>query len=327
MTPSKSAEAATLMRILLTMFLGLWMAVGPGVRVAAAADAPLKHPATAGPIIADSAVPAAPGRLSLQPYLSLSLVAGILTPSWRRVSAGGNFRSLQIPVKVTYGLMRNTEIYAQMAFIHNWANQIQGSGAPGNRAADFSGVGDLVVTLKYQLLEETAACPTVSAILTTGFPTGHHFHTNPARLGTDLLGAGAYVGTFGANLSKWLGPVYLYSNLWYSISSRETGALPHLAANPLMAPVLARDLITWNMAAEWPLTGGWIALLEFYSSWEVGPLFRRPQQPPGILMGLLPGIEYVFNPRWSCELGVAIDLAGKNSLYGYTPIFTVIMTY
>jgi hypothetical protein len=44
-------------------------------------------------------------------------------------------------------------------------------------------------------------------------------------------------------------------------------------------------------------------------------------------MGLLPGIEYVFDSRWSCELGVALDLAGKNSLYGYTPIFTVIMTY
>jgi hypothetical protein len=44
-------------------------------------------------------------------------------------------------------------------------------------------------------------------------------------------------------------------------------------------------------------------------------------------MGLLPGIEYIFNSRWACELGVALDLAGRNSSYGYTPIFTVIMTY
>jgi hypothetical protein len=182
-------------------------------------------------------------------------------------------------VKVTYGLVRNMEIYAQMAFIHNWANQVQESGAPGTRGASFSGVGDLVVTLKYQLLEETARCPTVSAILTMGFPTGHHFRTNPARLGTDILGAGAYAWTLGANLSKWLGPVYLYSNLWYSISSRDPGASRHLIAGPLITPVLARDLITWNMAAEWPLTGGWVALLEFYSSWEVGPLFRRPRPP------------------------------------------------
>jgi hypothetical protein len=325
--PSKSAEAATLMRILLTMFLGLWVTVGPWFRVATAADAPPEHPATATPIITDSAVPAAPGQLSLQPYWSLAWVAGNLTAGWRRVGARGNFRSLQIPVKVTYGLMRNLEIYAQMAFIHNWAGHVQDAAAPGNRDAGFSGVGDLAVTLKYQLLEETAWRPAVSAILTTDFPTGHHFRTNPARLGTDVLGAGAYAWTCGANLSKWLGPVYLYSNLWYSISSRDPGASPHLAANPLMVPVHGRDLIIGNMAAEWPLTGPWVALLEFYSSWEVGPLCRRPQGPPSILMGLLPGIEYVFNSRWSCELGVALDLAGKNSLYGYTPIFTVIMTY
>jgi hypothetical protein len=315
------------MRILLTMFLGLWMAAGPGFRVAAAADAPLEHPATAGPILVDSAIPVAPGQLSLQPFWSLTFVAGNLTAGGRRVAVGGNYRSLQIPVKVTYGLMRNMEIYAQMPFIHNWAGGVHDSEAPGNRAAGFSGVGDLAVTLKYQVLEETVRCPTVAAILTTDFPTGHHFRTNPARLGTDFMGAGAFSWTAGANLSKWLGPVYLSSNLWYSLSTREIKAPTNLGANPLMAPVLGQDLVTWNLAAEWPLTGGWVALLEFYSSWGVSPLFRRPQGLPSILTGLLPGIEYVFNARWSCELGVAIDLAGKNSLYGYTPIFTVIMTY
>lgn len=327
MAALKSAEAATVMRILLTMFLGLWMAVGPGFRVAAVADAPLEHPATAGPIIADSAVPAAPGQLIIQPFWSLGFVAGDFSPSWRRVSAGGNFRSFQMPIKITYGLLQNLEIYGQMAFIHNWANQVQDSGAPGRHSASFSGISDLVLVLKYQLIEETTWRPTVSTFLNVGFPTGHHFHTNPARLGLDVLGGGSYPFTAGFNLSKWLGPVYLYSNLWYSISSREIGASPHLIANPLMAPVLDRDLITWNMAAELPLSGSWVALLEFYSSWEVGSLFHQSHQPPSILMGVLPGIEYVFSPRWSCELGVAIDLAGKNSLYGYTPIFTVIMTY
>jgi hypothetical protein len=327
MAASKSGEAATLIRILLTMLLGLWTAVGPGFRVAAAAGAPPEHPTTANPIITDSAVPAAPGQLSLQPYWSLTFVAGHLTSGWRRGRAGGNFRSFQMPVKITCGLFRNMEIYAQIPFIHNWADHVQDAGAPENRAAGFSGVGDLAVTLKYQLLEETARRPTVSAIFTTDFPTGHHFRTNPARLGMDVLGAGAYAWTFGANLSKWLGPVYLYSNLWYSISSREPGVSPHLVANPLMVPVLGRDLVTWNLAAELPLTAPWVALLEFYSAWEVGPLCRRPHEPPSVLMGLLPGIEYVFNSRWSCELGVAVDLAGKNSLFGYTPIFTVIMTY
>lgn len=315
------------MRILLTMLLGLWMAAGPGFRVAAAADAPLEHPITAGPIIADTAVPTPPGQLIIQPFWSLGFMAGNFSPSWRRVSAGGNFRSFQMPVKITYGLFQDVEIYAQMGFIHNWANQVQDPEAAGARSASFSGVSDLALVLKYQLIEETTWRPTVTTFLNLDIPTGHHARTNPARLGIDVLGGGTYAFTGGFNLSKWLGPVYLYSNLWYSISSRELGASPHLLASPLVGPVLSRDVITWNMAAEWPLSGNWVALLEFYSSWEVNPLFHRTQQLPSNLMGLLPGIEYIFNPRWSCELGVAIDLAGKNSLYGYTPIFTVIWSY
>ena len=223
--------------------------------------------------------------------------------------------------------MQNLEIYTQMPFIHNGADQVRQAGAPGDHAAEFSGVGDLGLTLKYQLLAETVWRPTVSAIFAVDFPTGHHVQINPARLGTDVQGAGVYAFTAGANLSKWLGPVYLYSNLWYSIANREPGPSTNLIANPLMVPVHGRDLITWNLAAEYPLTGPWVVLLEGYSSWEVGPLLRQSHEPPSILMGLLPGIEYIFNSRWSCELGVALDLAGRNSLFGYTPIFTVIMTY
>jgi hypothetical protein len=327
MRASKSTKAAPLIRILLAVFLGLCTGDVPGFRVAAAAGAPPEHPATAGPIIVDTAVPTPPGQLIIQPYWSLGFVAGNFSPSWRRVSAGGNFRSFQMPLKITYGLFQNLEIYGQMAFIHNWANQVQDSNAPGRHSASFSGVSDLTLVLKYQLMEETTWRPTVTTFLNVDFPTGHHFRTNPARLGLDVQGGGAYAFTGGFNLSKWLGPVYLYSNLWYSISSRELGASPHLLASPLMGPVLSRDVITWNMAAEWPLSGKWVALLEFYSSWAMNPLFHRSQQSPSILMGVLPGIEYIFNPRWSCELGVALDLAGRNSLHGCTPIFSVIMTY
>lgn len=299
----------------------------PGLRIADAADTPPEHPATASPIVTDTAVPASPGQLSIQPYWSLDLVAGKFSPNWRRVSAGGNFRSMQIPVKITYGLVQNLEIYSQFSFIHNWANGVDGSGGSGRGAASFSGVGDLAVTLKYQLLEETERCPTVSAIFTTAFPTGHYFHTNQAKLGMDVLGSGAYTFTGGFNLSKWLGPVYLYTNLWYSIANWYPRSSPNMVPNPLMTSVLGQDQITWNLAGELPLTGPWVAFLEFYSSWGTGPLSGQSHQASSHLMGVLPGIEYIINSRWSCELGVAIDLAGKNSLYGYTPIFTVTMTF
>ena len=223
------------MRILLTMFLGLWMAVGPGFRVAAAADAPLERPATAGPIIVDSAIPAAPGQLSLQPFWSLTFVAGNLDGR-----AGGGwasaaiYRSLQIPIKVTYGLMQNMEIYAQMR-VHPQLGR-RGSWIRRRRetaSASFSGVRDLAVILKYQLARGDRLVPHgIPPFLNTDFPTGHHFRTNPARLGTDFLGAGAFSWTAGANLSKWLGPVYLSSNLWYSIATREIKAPTNLGGQP-----------------------------------------------------------------------------------------------
>lgn len=299
-----------------------------GLGMVNAAEPPPEHPATASPIITDTAVPAPPGQLSIQPYWSLDIVSGNFSPNWRRVSANGNFRSMQIPVKITYGLVQNLEIYSQFGFIHNWATDASRAGGLRSSSASFSGVSDLAVTLKYQLLEETAHCPTVSAIFTTQFPTGHHYHINPARQGMDVLGAGIYTFTGGFNLSKWVGPVYLYTNIWYIVGDHYPRTTPNQVPNPLMASILGQDQITWNMAAEVPLSGHWVGLLEFYSSWAVtGSIFGYPRQASSVLMGMLPGIEYIFNSRWSCIIGVAIDLAGKNSLYGYTPIFTAIMTF
>ena len=39
--------------------------------------------------------------------------------------------------------------------------------------------------------------------------------------------------------------------------------------------------------------------------------------------GLSPGLEYVVSPGWGCALGVAVDLAGRNSFYAITPLVTV----
>jgi hypothetical protein len=255
------------------------------------------------------------------------VVAGNFSTNWRRVSAGGNFCSLEMPVKFTYGLAPNIEIYLTSVMFQNWAGQVSAPGPGESRSASFAGFGDLYFTAKYQLWAETTWRPTVTPLLSVNFPTGHHYNLNPARLGTDALGDGMFVFTPGVNLAKWIGPVYLYVNLWYSFPTRESGASPNQQASPLLLAVYGRDLITANLAAEWPLTAHWVALLECYSSWNVGPLFRYSRGAITHDVGVLPGIEYLFNSRWSCELGVAIDLAGKNSFYSYTPIFTAIMAF
>lgn len=284
-------------------------------------------PDTTGPIVADTAVPIATGRFCLQPYFSLGLVAGQFSPNWRRVSAQGNFASLETLVKLTYGPAPNTEVYLEGVFFQNWAGQVNTPGPNGSRNASFTGLGDLYFTAKYQLLEETAWRPTVTALFSVNFPTGHHFRLNPDRFGADALGGGNWVFTPGVNLSKWLGPVCLYANLWCSFPSRDPGAVPNQQASPILLMVHGRDLITGNLAAEWVLTPRWVALLEVYTTWNVGPLFRTSRELITHGIGVLPGIEYIFSPRWSAALGVAIDLAGKNSFYSYTPILTVLLNF
>ena len=280
-------------------------------------------PATTSPIIADAAVPTPPGQFSVQPYLTLGVVRGRFTPSCGGRSAHGDFTSLESPLKIAYGLPRNSEVFVQATFIQNWAGGVTDPTLPGRRAASYCGAGDTLLVLKHQLLAETARVPTVTAFLGVNFPTGHHFHLNPARLGLDSLGTGTLAFTPGVNLSKWLGPVYLYANLWYSFSNRNPGVVSNQLAGPLLTSVHGRDQVTWNLAAEWPLAGGWVALLEFYSTWDVGPLFRSSPEPRSALLGLSPGLEYVFSPGWGGALGVAVDLAGRNSFYAITPIVTV----
>jgi hypothetical protein len=204
---------------------------------------------------------------------------------------------------------------------------VEASGPKGERAADFGGLGDISLSLKYRLLEETPWRPTVSALFQVDFPSGHRYGLNPGRLGTDALGADAFAFTLGGNLSKWLGPVCLYGNLWYSLAASHPAPLARRLSGPLLVPVHARDLITGNLAAELVLRPRWVALLEFYSTWEVGPVFGRSHEPLSAIMGVVPGLEFIFSPRWSCALGVALDLAGKNSPYAYTPIFSVICSF
>lgn len=288
---------------------------------------PPPPPDTTGPLITDTAVPTAKGKFSLQPFWSLSFKGGDFSSRWGRRSAGGDFVSFNLPVKFIYGLAPNLEVYAIVPYVHNWAGHVENPGPKGNRSADFGGLGDISLSLKYQLLKETQWRPTVSALVSVGFPSGHRYGLNPGRLGADALGAGAYAFTLGANLAKWLGPVYVNANLWYSLAASPPGVVAHRQSGPLLVPVHGRDLINGNLAAEYPLTTRWVALLEFYSAWEVGPVFGRFHEPTSILLGIVPGVEFIFSPRWSCALGVALDLAGENSPYAYTPIFSLICNF
>ena len=89
-----------------------------------------------------------------------------------------------------------------------------------------------------------------------------------------------------------------------------------------------RDIITVNLAAEYPITEKWVALLELTSSWDGGRLFgHKANVAPASLLSVMPGIEYMATEKFSLALGVNIDLVGKNTSVNLTPLLSMVYAF
>ncbi len=276
-----------------------------------------EYPCTFGPIITDTAVPIDKGQFAIQPTFAFGFLTSVFNRNWHPVSAGGNFRSFQTYWKFTYGLMNNMEVYAIIPYIHKWAYNVDRVGPGGERSANYGGLGDINLTVKYRLVEEGPGKPTVTALFSTDLPTGHYRNLNPRLLLTDLIGGGTYILTTGLNISKCLDPFVLYGNVWYSMSTAFT-------INDTR--IYPRDFVTVNLAGEYILTRNkkWVALLELTSFWDGGRLIgRKANLPPQALVSVLPGIEYMASEKLGFALGVNIDFMGKTYPAYVTPLLSI----
>jgi hypothetical protein len=285
-------------------------------------------PATFGPIITDTAIPIEKGKFAIQPTFGLSFTTNNFSPGWRRLSAGGDFQSFGMSWRFTYGLWNNLEVYVVIPYIHNWASNVAELGPQGERFASFSGIGDLNLTLKYRLVPEGPVAPTVSAIFSPTFPSGHFRHLNPGRLSTDAIGGGTYAFTTGFNLSKYLKPFIIYGNLWYTFQADYSTDDVDEQGNPIERRNHPRDFVTVNLAAEYPLTLKWVALLELVSNWDAGRLIGpQANMAPTALLSCIPGIEYMATEKFSLALGVQVDLVGKNTTANVTPLLSMVYAF
>ncbi|MGA7577584.1 MAG: transporter [Desulfobaccales bacterium] len=273
-------------------------------------------PSTAGPILTDYTIPIDTGHFSLSVLSALSFYPGTFNQNWKTVSAGGNFYTYFMPVKLTYGPMKNMEVYVVAPFIDYWGNDATTPGPNGNRSASYAGIGDLTLMGKYLLVEEGDIMPAVSAVAGFGtIPTGHASHLNPNLLGVDAIGSGALTFTTGVNMFKWVKPFLLYSNIW--INS------PVNIYQNNFENVVSRENVAFNLAAELPLTPKFVALLEMYSTWTWSNIYTiQGYQTPETYIGILPGLEYLATDKLSFEAGSSIDLAGKNGVKKYTPMIS-----
>jgi hypothetical protein len=285
-----------------------------------------KAPTTAGPMYTDTTIPIETGHASIMVMWALSVYPGACSPNWRSVSAGGNFYTFYMPVKLTYGLSKNMEVYLIVPFINNWASNVNVPGPNGETSASYAGIGDLTLIGKYNLLPEGDYRPAVSAVAgLASIPTGHASRLNPGLLGQDAVGTGALTFATGVNLYKWLKPFLLYSNIWLNTPVN----LYKSTATAVPEPVCSREYVTFNLAAELPLSSKFVALLEMYSTWTWSNLITTPQgyQTPQTLLGILPGIEFLATEKLSFSAGASLDLAGKNGVQKYTPMLMATYTF
>lgn len=292
---------------------------GGGFEPEAEATKGQEIPATFGPLVTDTAIPMEKGKFAVQPTFSYGFTTDTFTNQWERASTGGDFQSFAMNWKLTYGLIENMEIFAVIPYVHNWARSVTKQVPGGEVSADSGGLGDVNLTLKYRLLEEKGNLPTVTALFATDFPTGKFKNLSARSLGTDVVGGGAYVFTAGFNVSKYVPPFIVYGNLWYSMPTGYTDDESRKYPG---------DFITANLAAEYPITLKWVALLELTSAWGGGRLFGPDTNVPyEALLSVIPAMEYMATEKFSLALGVQVDLIGKNTDATVGPLFSMVYVF
>jgi hypothetical protein len=279
-------------------------------------------PTTGGPMYCDSCIPIEAGHASVSVLTALSFYPGQFTQNWRPVRLPGDYYTFYMPVKVTYGPTKNMEVYLIAPFVDYWVNHVDSALAVnGQRSASYAGIGDLTLMGKYNLLPEGDVMPAVSAVAgLASIPTGHASHLNPAKLAVDAIGTGALTFTTGVNLFKWVKPFLLYSNIWVNTPIN----MYKMTASASPEPVRSREYITFNLAAEYPLSKQFVLLLEMYSNWTWQNLLpsqaTQGYQTPQTVIGVLPALEFLATEKLSFSAGASFDLAGKNGVQKYTPM-------
>ncbi len=133
-------------------------------------------------------------------------------------------------------------------------------------------------------------------------PTGHAHLLNPTFLGQDAVGTGALTFTTGVNLYKWLKPFLLYSNIWINspVNLYKIGSDPTRNER-------SREYVTFNLAAELPLSTKFVALLEMYSNWTWNNLNTiQGYQTPETVIGVLPALEFLATEKLSFAAGLLL---------------------
>ena len=237
----------------------------------------------------------------------------------QQLAARGNYKNLQVGNELFYGLTSRAEISINVPIMQKWASQV----GPANRAANFGSLGDSSITFRYMFLNGSPTAATFTGYYSVQFPTGHASPLEPKLLGIDQTGSGAYAFTWGLDIFKYIPPVLLYGNLFYTNFTDAT-----VNQTRKYYP----DQITANFAMEIPFKNSasnkWAFLLEVLSTWNAGRMIGHPVNQPSLgIISALPALEYIPCKWFQLSAGVQVSLFGKNTQYSYSPTLALFFNF
>lgn len=251
--------------------------------------------------------------------------AGFYNGNWKlnRANSGDN---IQFNPVISYGLADNVDVQLNIPYIIN-----QNQHHTGRH------IGDTVITLGYQLLEQGGSrwLPDLRVTIQESMPSGRFEELNPLNLGTDGTGGGSMQTSFGLNFQH-------LDYIFVDHALRERLSLSYLYAAPVNVrgsnayggvadshgQIKPGNLVSADLAGELSLNKNWVAVMEGfyfsrnsnrfkgYSGVTKGGLPYMFAQNQVSELSLAPAMEFNFSPNVGLIAGVWFSTLGK-----YAPDF------
>jgi hypothetical protein len=271
----------------------------------------LSSPWMTGPLIAPSPLVVPVGHYDIEPYVIAIPRVGRYDSNWHSNDIP-TFWNLSQETLFIFGLTEWMDVEIIPTFFLNMSQD-----------ASKWGFGDFPIMFDFQIYDHSKDLSKWSSNLkiTIGeiFPTGKYQDLNPAKLGTDGIGAGSFQTLFAL---VWGNMFHLGKG--YFLATRS------FVQYNYEAPVYAKNLnvyaattqkvypphtLQFDFSTEITLSKHWVFANDIYAVWNGKTRFKGglSSLPSTFQLSLAPALEYNWNTNMGIIFGPWFTIAGRNA--------------
>ena len=272
-------------------------------------------PMYAGTLLAFFPQNAAPGRLSVEPYIFATKKYGFYSDHWTSPKEK-HIEQLTLLMSLETGITDHIDFTLDV------------SGAYSTSEKHHSWLyGDTTAFLGFQILNDQrkTAIPDLRILLGETFPTGKYENLNPDKNGSDILGNGTYATTFLLVLAKTIywqrrHPLNFNLNLFYILSTptHVRGFNAYGGAFDTRGKVKPGDQFITNFAIQYSLDRNWVIGTDLHYFHQNKSPFSSKEgtpahSPSSEQFSLAPCLEYSWSEDLSLSFGSWFTVTGRNA--------------